>query len=1112
MAQIIFTAAATAVAEAGIVSGVAATAVKLGASVAGQVVDGQLQGAHYREGPRIDTLEVQSSTYGRMIPIVYGTMRLAGNIIWSTPVKEEAVTSRQRSGGKGGGGATTQRTDYRYSINIAIALAEGPIDSVTRIWANNQLLDISSEHYRLYKGDETQLPDPLMEAIKGVGKVPAYRGLAYIVFEAFPLEEFGNRVPNFTFEVVKRHAYTQNMPKSAEQLVESMVMIPGSGEFVYDTIIQQKQSASMHNNTVIAQGFKERINHHNHTQEADAVLALNQLQDTCPNIKWIAPVVTWFANSLKASSCIIKPGIEQPEPLLTTPDSWKVATYTRRNAHLLSRDKEDRPIYGGTIHDDSLLRYLALLRERGVKIMLYPMFFMDVHRKPWRGRVTGSYNAVASFFTKPYGYNEFILHYAQLVKGKVDAFVIGSELIGLTSIHNTQQQYPAVEALIDLAHKVKQILGKNVVVTYAADWSEYHHTAGGWYHLDPLWACDAIDVVGIDAYFPLTDCKDSSVITKADIKKGWHTGEGFEWIYSDTARTQKEPIAPAYAWKNIRYWWEHHHTNPNGARTPWQPKMKPIWFTEYGFPSVDAASNQPNVFFDPDSSEGFLPRYSKGFIDFQAQRTAIEATEETWNNSDMIQNRFLWTWDARPFPYWPRLKQVWADHILWKTGHWVQGKLGMSSLAAIVADMCKRAGLHDSQIDVSGLDDNVQGFVVPNSMSVRTILALLQRAYFFDVVMHAGVIYFNQYLKSKKKIIEIKEENIVIDEDSNGMSTQYNDRTMLPETYHIHYMDNVRDYQPGQVHSTKEGVVYGQHITITLPIVMEQRQALAIAQNGLHERWQSSVQYHFTCYDKEQRFIPGNVVRITYQQQPLLLRLLRVSSDMLHRHYIQAVPLSNDVSEAEHWQTSEDISVPALHAAPYRGNTIMQLFQLPSLPHHLPGQTMLHIAAAGEEEKWPGAIIYRSLDGGENYDVLTEITQPAIMGSTTSLLKPGAITVIDKLHHIDVQLQQGQLHSVSLLGLYNGANAILIGNELLQFQYAHAITAQQYRLTHLLRARQGTTNAMTQHTIGERVVLLNEHVTEIPLATSLIGVEIHYKAVTIGQALEAATAISFTLI
>src|SRR5690606_35686958 len=113
-----------------------------------------------------------------------------------------------------------------------------------------------------------------------------------------------------------------------------------------------------------------------------------------------------------------------------------------------------------------------------------------------------------------WGYRRFILHYANLcaAAGGVDAFLIGSELVGLTRIRGAGGAYPAVAALKALAADVRAILGPGVRISYAADWSEYfgHHPGGGElrYHLDPLWADENVDFVGIDNYMPLSDWRE----------------------------------------------------------------------------------------------------------------------------------------------------------------------------------------------------------------------------------------------------------------------------------------------------------------------------------------------------------------------------------------------------------------------------------------------------------------------------------------------------------------------------------------------------------------------------------------------------------------------------
>jgi hypothetical protein len=667
-------------------------------------------------GHRLADLSVQTSTYGKVIPIVYGTVRIGGNIIWSRPIKETATTTTSSTGGgvgKGGGKVSQSATTYSYSTTIAIGICEGPIDDVVRVWADAKQLDLSQYTVRIYKGDETQLPDSLIQSFDGADRTPAYRGLAYVVFEDFPLADFGNRIPNFTFEIRKKALYPDYNGEILENMIKGMVMIPGGGEFVYDTQVEYKIPGEQTGAGWVQQGDQQQINLHNPSGMANALLSLDQLKATCPNVEWISVVAAWFGDDMDAGACTIVPGVEYQTGAITSPDTWGSASFTRATARQITL-VSGTPQYGGTPDDDSLIRYLDVLRSKGYKILFYPLIFMDVTGKPWRGDLTGSATDVANFFTKTNGYNAFITHYANLLATKVDAFSIGSELKGLTKVTNTPGNYPAVNELVSLAATVKTIVGSGVKVTYAADWSEYHHDTGGWYNLDPLWASANIDFIGIDAYFPLTDFANTTYDVNA-VKAGWTSGEGYDYYYSDPARTIQVSLSPQFAWKNLDWFWNNAHVNPNAVATAWTPQLKKIWFTEYGFPSVDNATNQPNVFYDPTSISSAFPYFSKGRIDFLAQRVGHVATQHQWKTSAMIERMFIWTWDARPYPYWPDLTSVWTDGSVWKTGHWVQGKFGISSLAAIVADLCLRAGLQSGDIDVNRITKQVEASSSPSN-------------------------------------------------------------------------------------------------------------------------------------------------------------------------------------------------------------------------------------------------------------------------------------------------------------------------------------------------------------------------------------------------------------
>ena len=168
----------------------------------GQSIDQQLLGSP-RRGPRVGDLSVQSSSYGTQIPRVYGTMRVAGSVVWST----DLVEGEQTAGAKGQPDVT-----YSYSVSFAVALSSRSAKSVRRIWADGKLLrgaagDFkTSTDFRFYTGSEDQAIDPLIGSIEGIANTPAYRGLALAVFENLQLADFGNRIPFLTFEIVSDDA------------------------------------------------------------------------------------------------------------------------------------------------------------------------------------------------------------------------------------------------------------------------------------------------------------------------------------------------------------------------------------------------------------------------------------------------------------------------------------------------------------------------------------------------------------------------------------------------------------------------------------------------------------------------------------------------------------------------------------------------------------------------------------------------------------------------------------------------------------------------------------------------------------------------------------------
>jgi hypothetical protein len=725
---------------------VGAIAGRIAGAIAGNVIDHALLAPNTSrqvDGPRLADLDVMASTEGAPIARLYGRARLSGEVIWATRLEEVVSSSTDKAGGKGGSGTRTTTTTYSYFANFAVGLCEGEIGHVARIWADGKLLDLGGINFRVYSGSQTQDPDALIIAKEGAEQAPAYRGLAYVVFERLPLENFGNRIPQLAFEVMR--------PLGAlEPMIRAVTLIPGTTEFGYEpsTIVQ-----------VVGPGQFTPENRHVAHAVSDVESALDDLQAACPNLERVALAVAWFGNDLCAGSCVVKPGVETLGKT-TYPATWSVAGLDRASAHLVSQ-VGGRPAFGSSPDDASVTHLIGELKARGLKITLYPFLMMDIPSGntltdpysgagtqpvyPWRGRITcspapgqggspdgtsGATTQINAFFGvgDPTGWNyrRMILHYASLAAdaGGVDAFLIGSELKGLTRVRSASGVYPAVTRLAELAADVKAIVGGGTILTYGADWTEYGShvvtpdASEVRFPLDALWSSSSIDVVGIDYYAPLADWRDgsdqldralaSSTYDPAYLAGNLRAGEAYDFYYADdaarvaqTRSTITDGLGKPWVFraKDLWDWWSNaHYERVGGAElgspTGWIAQGKPIWFTEIGCPAVDKGANQPSTFPDPKSSDGALPYFSNGRRDDLIQRHFLEAVLgrlDPAQGATLADNPIspvyggrmiaadaihLWTWDARPYPIFPAAIEVWSDGPNWETGHWLTGRLG----------------------------------------------------------------------------------------------------------------------------------------------------------------------------------------------------------------------------------------------------------------------------------------------------------------------------------------------------------------------------------------------------------------------------------------------------
>ena len=121
-------------------------------AVAGAVIDQRILGSGSRavDSGRARSLRLQTSTPGTPMARVYGRMRVAGQIIWSSRFLESVRSTS--SGGKAIGGGGSKVRQFSYSISFAVGLCEGRIERIGRIWADGKLLDATDLAIRVYQG------------------------------------------------------------------------------------------------------------------------------------------------------------------------------------------------------------------------------------------------------------------------------------------------------------------------------------------------------------------------------------------------------------------------------------------------------------------------------------------------------------------------------------------------------------------------------------------------------------------------------------------------------------------------------------------------------------------------------------------------------------------------------------------------------------------------------------------------------------------------------------------------------------------------------------------------------------------------------------------------
>ena len=140
----------------------------------------------------LSALRVQTSSYGQVIPILYGQNRIAARLIWAGDFQAIPHTSTTKVGGKGlgsGGGNAISNTTYTYQTAVAMALCQGPIQNIHNVWDTKGKLTL---HHRNCSFHGSRRRRWRHVTPPGTGVFHSHRGVSRADTFSFSQNDFGS--------------------------------------------------------------------------------------------------------------------------------------------------------------------------------------------------------------------------------------------------------------------------------------------------------------------------------------------------------------------------------------------------------------------------------------------------------------------------------------------------------------------------------------------------------------------------------------------------------------------------------------------------------------------------------------------------------------------------------------------------------------------------------------------------------------------------------------------------------------------------------------------------------------------------------------------------------
>lgn len=1005
------------------------------------------------EGPRLSDLKITNSEYGAPIPWVFGTQRVGSQMIWATDI-EEVRTEVKQSGGKGGGGGgSVTNVTFTYFANAAFLCSRG-VKDILKIWGDGKLIfdtenagQVESAKYNglitRYQGTTTQEPDPTIQAELGVDDTPAYRDVCYFVINAFPLEDFGNRIPQFSELITDADDFcpiaeldiagVADLEASGDRLgngafsPDKRFFAAGSGDtsaLVFDTLNQSIVTIADHSakTSLLSRQHPWRFD-----SEGNLVLMSEAFNDdngmfilSFPELEFLAHFTTNLVSTARPNRhFVISPEIAGLRVKLPEePKSDMIVVMD-----VFGRVRCWRSLPGGTLT-------FTLLDGETIPLNNIPVFEFDLDDQwppsspasSWNVNITGGSALDRDGFCWFVVADNQPILLREMYLFKIDAWN------GTAVFKSIEIPLAGSNTAMGKGEMGYDPIGHRFVIHV------FGESSGGHFFIQY-----DIDTDTFGDYI-----EDNWIESGANWDGAWANSSGELWFLGGTGGSRAAyNFATHTIGKNINI------------------------LTKYPPPIILA--------------------FATGGVVYDELQNALII-------SQFSQEKYFW---------------LFLDRL---TGN-------STTLKAIVDAVSDEVGLDAGDLDTTDLASTlVRGYAVSRRMTARAVLEPLRTTFFFDAAESDYQMTFKH--RGAGPVLTLVDDDLGASNDvEQATSLVVETRAQeieLPLRIDITFADPNFDYQEGSQYAKRadEAVTTQNEVKISVAVVLTNSEAKDIAEKQLFTPWVERDQKQITTTWQHLALDPTDVI------------LIQLTNGLSFRVYVLEVDTSVDgvieitgvLQDAE--LSTSRATVVGTEAEGFNPSLLVVaagskffIMDIPLLQDSDDGSTPIILSAAGRLGQqsgtpldWQGARIDRSFDGADYtawtfHNSASEVSHGAV---SIALPATSAPWVWDRTNTINVVMAFGTLTSVTEAQVLDGANAVLLGKEIIQFANATLEADGSYTLDTLLRARRGTdlyarTGGVVHSTNERFVVLTAATINAVAHSVDNLNRTQHYRAVTVAS-------------